>query len=40
MERIAPTPKDSAVNFFMPSMNNALDAAEAAGSVLRAVSEG
>ena len=24
----------------MPSMNNALDAAEAAGSVLRAVSEG
>ena len=40
MERIAPAPKDAAVNFYMPSMNNALDAAEAAGSVLRAVSEG
>ena len=40
MERIAPTPKDAAVNFYMPSMNDALDAAEAAGSVLKAVSEG
>ena len=40
MDRIAPAPKDAAVNFYMPSMNNALDAAEAAGSVLRAVSEG
>ena len=36
MDRIAPAPKDAAVNFYMPSMNNALDAAEAAGSVLRA----
>jgi len=40
MDRIAPPPKDAAVNFYMPSMNNALDAADAAGSVLRAVSEG
>ena len=40
MERIAPPPKDAAVNFYMASMNNALDAAEAAGSVLKAVSEG
>ena len=40
MDRIAPAPKDAAVNFYMPSMNNALYAAEAAGSVLRAVSEG
>ena len=39
-ERIAPTPKDAAVTFSMPTMSNALDAAEAAGSVLRAVSEG
>ena len=40
MERIPPTPKDAAVNFYMLSMNNALDAAEAAGSLLKAVSEG
>ena len=40
MDRIAPPPKDAAVNFYMPSMNNALDAADAARSVLRAVSEG
>ena len=40
MDRIAPPPKDAAVNFYMPSMNNALDATEAAGSVLKAVSEG
>ena len=40
MDRIAPLPKDAAVTFFMPTMNNALDAAEAARSVLRAVSEG
>ena len=40
MDRIAPAPKDAAVNFYMPSMNNALDATEAAGSVLKAVSEG
>ena len=40
MDRIAPAPKDAAVNFYMPSMNNALDTTEAAGSVLKAVSEG
>jgi len=40
MDRISPTPKDAAVTFFMPTMSNALDAAEAAGSVLRTVSEG
>ena len=40
MDRIAPPPKDAAVTFYMPTMSNALDAAEAAGSVLRAVSEG
>lgn len=40
MERIAPAPKDQAVSFDLPSMNNALDAAKAAGSVLCAVSNG
>ena len=40
MDRIAPPPKDAAVTFAMPTMNNALDASEAAGSVLKAVSEG
>ena len=40
MDRIAPPPKDAVVKFSMPTMSNALDAAEAAGSVLRAVSEG
>ena len=40
MDRIAPAPKDAAVTFSMPTMSNALDAAEAAGSVLSAVSEG
>ena len=40
MDRIAPPPKDAAVNFSMPKMNNAQDASEAAGSVLIAVSEG
>ena len=40
MDRIAPPPKDAAVTFSMPTMSNALDAAEAARSVLRAVSEG
>ena len=39
MERIAPAPKDQAVSFNLPKMNNALDATEAAGSVLRAVSD-
>ena len=40
MERIAPAPKDHPVSFNLPNMNNALDASEAAGSVLTAVSEG
>ena len=40
IERIAPPPKDAAVTFSIPTMSNALDASEAAGSVLRAVSEG
>ena len=40
MERIAPAPKDHPVSFSLPNMNNALDASEAAGSVLTAVSEG
>ena len=40
MDRIAPPPKDAAVTFSMPIMRSALDAAEAAGSLLRAVSEG
>ena len=40
MERIAPAPKDHPVSFSLPNMNNALDASEAAGSVLAAVSKG
>ena len=40
MERIAPPPKDQPVSFSLPKMNNALDASEATGSVLTAVSEG
>ena len=40
MDRIAPPPKDAAVTFSTPTMCNALDALVAAGSVLRAVSEG
>ena len=40
MDRIAPPPKDAAVTFSMPTMCNAMDAAEAAESVLKAVSEG
>ena len=40
MERIAPAPKDNTVSFTLPQMNNALDASQAAGSVLTAVSEG
>ena len=40
MERIAPAPKDQPVSFSIPEMNNALDASEAAGSVLTAVSTG
>ena len=40
MERVAPAPKDQPVSFSIPEMNNALDASEAAESVLNAVSEG
>ena len=40
MERIAPAPKDQPVSFSLPKMKNALDASEAARSVLAAVSEG
>ena len=40
MDRIAPTPKDQPVSFGLPKMKNALDASEAAGSLLTAVSEG
>ena len=40
MERIAPAPKDQPVSFNLSKMNNALDASEAAGRVLEAVSEG
>ena len=40
MERIAPAPKDNPVAFTLPHMDNALDASQAAGSVLTAVSEG
>ena len=40
MERIATAPKDNPVAFTLPHMDNALDASQAAGSVLTAVSEG
>ena len=40
LERIAPAPKDQPASFRLPKMNNALDASEAAGSVLTAVSMG
>ena len=40
MERIAPAPKDNLVSFTIHQMNNSLDASQAAGSVLTAVSEG
>ena len=40
IERIAPAPKDQPVSFSLPKMKNALDASEAAGRVLTAVSEG
>jgi len=40
MDRIAPPPKDATVTFSMPIMSNAMDASVAAGSVLKAVSEG
>ena len=40
MERTAPATKDNPVSFTLPQMNNALDASQAAGRVLTAVSEG
>ena len=40
LDRIAPSRKDSPVVFPMPRMTNARDAAEAAGAVLQAVSDG
>ena len=40
MELIAPAPKDQPVSFSLPKMNNSLEASEAAGSVLTAVSKG
>ena len=40
LERIAPAPKDHPFSFSLPKMHNAMDASEAAGSVLTAVSEG
>ena len=40
MERIAPASKDNPVSFTLPQMSNALDASQAAESVLTAVSEG
>ena len=39
MERIATAPKDQPISFSLPKTNNALDASEAAGSVLTAVSD-
>ena len=40
MERIVPAPKDIPVSFTLPEMNTALDASQAAVSLLTAVSEG
>ena len=40
MERIAPAPKNQPVSFRLPKMKSALDASEAAGNLLIAVSEG
>ena len=40
MDRIVPAPKDQPVSFSLSQMTNALDASEAAGSVLKAVSDG
>ena len=40
MERIAPAPKDNPVAFALPNVTSALDASQAAESVLTAVSEG
>ena len=40
LDRLAPARKDSPVEFQLPRMTTAHDAAEAAGAVLQAVSEG
>jgi len=40
LDRIAPPRKDAPVQFSLPRMASAQDAAEAAGAVLQAVSEG
>ena len=40
IERLAPAPRDNTVQFSIPPMITANDASEAAGSVLRAVSDG
>ena len=40
MERIAPAPKDKPVIFDLPKMESAVDASDAAGNIVRAVSEG
>jgi hypothetical protein len=40
LDRIAPSRKDSPVEFTLPRMSSAHDAAQAAGAVLQAVSEG
>ena len=40
LDRIAPPRKDTPVQFSLPRMASAQDAAEAAGAVLQAVSEG
>lgn len=39
LERIAPPPKDSPVRFKLPKIETATDAAQAAGAILKAVSE-
>ena len=40
MEYLSPTSKDNLVSFALPQINNALDASQAAGSILTAVKEG
>lgn len=40
LERLAPPRKDAPVQFTLPRMTSARDAAEAAGAVLQAVAEG
>jgi hypothetical protein len=40
LERVAPPRKDAPVSFALPPMSTASDAAQAAGAVLGAVSEG